>query len=142
MYECEPMRNMHEAKRCPEKNDADHRTAISSASNVHTLRLWARAALFSHAAALGSSGTHRAFCGSAVARAVPVEHFSAPGLFGAALIDHSMIPGQTREALFEYFAAEQTRRRHFDPYGICSSKAVPSCRFEPNWPFRVASSGR
>ena len=64
---------MHEAKWNRAKADADKRrtggstfrAAISNARNERTSQLWARAALFEHAAALGQ------------ARAAPVEH-SAP----------------------------------------------------------------
>ena len=70
------MHNMHEAKWSRSKVDADNRrtgvstfrAAISNASNERTSRLWARAALFEHAAA----PRH--------ARAAPVEHSAPPGL--------------------------------------------------------------
>ena len=66
---------MHEAKWSRAKVDADNRrtggstfrAAISSARNERTSRLWARAALFEHAAAPGQ------------ARAAPVEHSAPPG---------------------------------------------------------------
>ena len=66
---------MHEAKWSRAKADADKRrtgaspfrAAISNARNERTSRLWARAALFEHAAAPGQ------------ARAAPVEHSAPPG---------------------------------------------------------------
>ena len=66
---------MHEARWSRAKVDADNRrtggsifrAAISSARNERTSRLWARAALFEHAAAPGQ------------ARAAPVEHPAPPG---------------------------------------------------------------
>ena len=66
---------MHEARWSRAKVDADNRrtgvsifrAAISSARNERASRLWARAALFKHAAAPGQ------------ARAAPVEHPAPPG---------------------------------------------------------------
>ena len=66
---------MHEAKWSRAKADADKRrtggstfrAAISNARNERTSRLWARAALFEHAAAPGQ------------ARAAPVDRSAPPG---------------------------------------------------------------
>ena len=75
---------MHEARWSRAKDDADKRrtrgsifrAAISSARNERTSRLWARAALFEHAAAPGQ------------ARAAPVEYSAAPGQARAAISSH------------------------------------------------------
>ena len=112
---------MHEAKWNRAKADPDKgrtggstfRTAISNARNERTSRLWARAALFEHAAAPGqaraaaveqsaapgSSGTRRAFCGSGEAREAPVEHSAAPGQARAAPVEYSAALGQARAAI-------------------------------------------
>ena len=106
---------MHDAKRSRAKVDADKRrtggsifrAAISSARNERTSRLWARAALFEHAAAPEQARAapvgHPAVPGQA--RAAPVEHSAAPGQTRAAPVEHSAAPGQTRSALFEPSAA-------------------------------------
>ena len=81
---------MHEARWSRAKDDADKRrtrgsifrAAISSARNERTSRLWARAALFEHAAAPGQ------------ARAAPVERSAASGQARAAPVSHSAVPGR------------------------------------------------
>ena len=102
---------MHEARWRRAKDDADKRrtrgsifrAAISSARNERTSRLWARAALFEHAAAPGQ------------ARAAPVEHSAAPGQARAAPVEHSAPPGQARAAPIEYSATlGQTRSARFE----------------------------
>ena len=112
---------MHEARWSRAKDDADKRrtggsifrAAIANARNERTSRLWARAALFEHAAAPGqaraaaveqsaapgSSGTRRAFCGSGEAREAPVEHSAAPGQARAASAAPSAAPGRARAAI-------------------------------------------
>ena len=110
---------MHEAKWSRAEVDADKRrtggstfrAAISNARNERTSRLWARAALFEHAAApgqargAGSSGTRRPFCGSRASSSGTRPAFCASGVAGAAPVEHSAAPGQTREAPVEYSAA-------------------------------------
>ena len=64
----------------------------------------------------GSSCNTKAFCGSAVARAAPVEHSAVPGSTRAAPAEHSAASGQARAMLFEH--------------SICGSMAVSSGHFE------------
>ena len=49
-----------------------------------------------------SSGARRAFCGSGVARAAPVEHCTVQGQIRIALAEHSVAPGRAQAAFFEY----------------------------------------
>ena len=122
---------MHEAKWSRAKIDADNRrtrgstfrAAISSARNKRTSRLWARAALFEHAAVPGQArappAEHPAAPGQA--RAAPVEHSAAPGQARAAPVEHSAASGQTREAPVEYSPAPGRARAaistHLRPRG-------------------------
>ena len=132
---------MHEAKWSRAKADPDKRrtggstfrTAISNARNERTSRLWARAALFEHAAAPGqaraaaveqsaapgSSGTRRAFCGSGEAREAPVEHSAAPGQARAAPVEYSAAPGQARAAISSHLRPRGGLERPFR--AICGS---------------------
>ena len=145
---------MHEARWSRAKADAGKRrtggstfrAAISNARNERTSPLWARAALFGHAAAPGQ------------ARAAPVEHSAPPGWlerhtssilrFRGRLERHPSsilrLRGQTRAALLEYSAALGRARaaisRHLRIRGgleqpfraICGSGPGSSGQMQPN----------
>ena len=141
---CEPVHNMHEAKRSQEKNDTGNirtsgrilRAAVSNASNGCASRLGTRTTLFDNAARPGSIGTCRAFCGFAVARAETSEHFSALGQFRVAPIEHAVVQARLeRHFSSNYFAApEQGRSRHFEPSAaprrVRAAVSSPSGHFE------------
>ena len=126
---------MHEAKWSRAKADADKRrtggstfrAAISNARNERTSRLWARAALFEHAAAPGQ------------ARAAPVEHSAPPGWlerhpssilrFRARLERHPSSILRLRGRLERHFSSIlRLRERPFR--AICGSRVGSSSHFE------------
>ena len=130
---------MHEAKWNRAKADADKRrtggstlrTAISNARNERTSRLWARAALFEHAAAPGQ------------ARAAPVEHSAPPGWlerhpssilrFRGRLERHPSSILRLRGRLERHFSSILRLRGGLErPFrGSCGSEVGSSGNFEP-----------
>ena len=96
-------------------------------------------ALFEQAATPSSGGTSKAFCGSAVTRAEPVEHFSAPGKFRAAPTEHYAISGQARSGHFGLSVAPKRARvavaspsGHFEQVRTASHEGA--CRARPAIP--------
>ena len=131
---------MHEARWSRAKDDADKRrtrgsifrAAISSARNERTSRLWARAALFEHAAAPGQ------------ARAAPVERSAASGQARAAPVEHSAVPGRLERRPSSILRLQGRLERHPSsilrlrgrlerPFrAICGPGAGSSGHFEPS----------
>ena len=131
---------MHEARWSRAKDDADKRrtrgsifrAAISSARNERTSRLWARAALFEHAAAPGQ------------ARAAPVERSAASGQARAAPVAHSAVPGRLERRPSSILRLQGRLERHPSsilrlrgrlerPFrAICGPGAGSSGHFEPS----------